>query len=233
MHSTSIMIARIYPKCAAENPMTRKLLNPLTYNHPPFSGQACAAFSTTTIARSVKVISRGVDGSKKRGAKTFTMKNKKTPKNKGRPPAPGERRAMRRRIVLSNVNALEVPGMQELSAASMMNTQLRGEVISIPGPVVDQLRASEAFKVSQAWGMFKRPAMLVRKETLQLGRLFDQMNKKEKPQTIRKILVGERGSGKSLLLLQAMSMAFVQNWIVINIPEGTPRTCHHSSSTFH
>ena len=157
-----------------------------------------------------------------RGAKRiFIKKKKKDVESKGRPVSPGERKAFRKRIVLSNTNALEVRDMQDLSAETMVDKSNRGKVLGIPGPVVDQLRAIEAFKVSQGWGYYRRPGMLVREETVEYGQLFGRMSEKHENDTVRRVLVGERASGKSTLLLQAMSIAFVKQWVVINIPEGT------------
>jgi len=156
-----------------------------------------------------------------RGAKKiFIKKKKKEVETKGRPVGPGERKAFRKRIVLSNTNALEVTGMRDLSGVTMVDETTRGEVMGVPGPVVDQLRAIEAFKVSQGWGYYRRPGMLVREETIEYGHLFRNMSEEHEKGTVRRVLVGERASGKSTLLLQAMSMAFSQQWIVINIPEG-------------
>ena len=149
---------------------------------------------------------------------------------KGRPPAPGERKALRKRIVLSNTNALEVHGMQDLSAESMIDMRLRGQVIGIPGLVVDQLRAVEAFKVSQAWGLFRTPGMLMRRETVEYGKMLEDMSSEEVGKTVRRVLVGERGSGKSMLLLQAMSMAFIKKWAVFHIPAGEQLTILMSSN---
>ena len=140
---------------------------------------------------------------------------------KGRPPAPGERKALRKRIVLSNVNALEVRDMQDLTTETMIDMRLRGHVIGIPGPMVDQLRALEAFKVSQSWGLFRRPGMLVRRETVEYGRMFEELSGESAGKVIRRVLVGDKGSGKSIMVLQAMAMDLLKGWIVVNIPDGT------------
>ena len=157
-----------------------------------------------------------------RGAKqTFTKKKKKlTDTNKGRRPAPGERKALRKRVVLSNTNALEVHGLQDISAESITNDGLKGQVLGIPGPIVDRLRAVEAFKVPQGWALFRRPAMLMRKETLDFGKEMEGIAQNEEQKSIRRVYIGERGSGKTLMLLQAMTMAFLKDWVVINIPNG-------------
>ena len=137
-----------------------------------------------------------------------------------RPPAPGERKAYRKRILLSNDNAVPVAGLPELNAHSLLEPANAGKVLAIPNDLVDQLRAIEAFKTTQTWGMFRRPSMLLRAETLELARrMQDAVRKKE---TLRLVIKGDRVSGKSMLLLQAMSHAYMQNWIVFSVPEGEP-----------
>ena len=128
---------------------------------------------------------------------------------------------MRKRVVLSNTNALEIPNMRELNADNVSDAELRAKVTGIPGRVVSQLRAVEAFKSVQSWALFRAPGTLMRTETLQLGKIFEDVTSKRGGSKVaRKVLVGARGSGKSIHLLQAMTMAFLKNWIVINIPEG-------------
>ncbi|MCJ1258347.1 37S ribosomal protein S23 mitochondrial [Lignoscripta atroalba] len=165
-----------------------------------------------------------------RGVKALFLKRKKNVNAaKGRPPAPGERKALRKRIVLSNTNALEVEGMQDFSVESMTDMRLRGQVVGIPGPVVDQLRVVEAFKVSQGWGLVRKPSMLVRKEMVEYGKLFEAMSGENSNKTIQRVLVGEKGSGKSMILLQAMTMAFLKKWVVINIPSAQDLTIGHTA----
>ena len=164
------------------------------------------------------MVEKTVKGQKK----TFTRKRKPPTKvERARRPAIGERKALRKRIVLSNTNALEVQGLKDVTAQSMIDETLRGQVWAIPGPVVDQLRAVEAFKVSQAWPLFSRPAMLIRKDTLDMAKEIEDISSGPRDRTIRRVFVGERGSGKTTMLLQAMTMAFLKDWVVINIPEGT------------
>lgn len=126
-------------------------------------------------------------------------------------------------MVLSNTNALPVAGLEQFSVESLGTEELKGSVLSIPGEVVDQLRAVEAFKPTQAWGLFRQPGMLVRNETLQYGKLLGELQ--TEGNTLRRVLVGERGSGKSLMALQAMTIALLRGWTVINIPEGISSLC--------
>jgi len=67
--------------------------------------------------------------------------------------------------------------------------------------------------------------MLVRKETKELVEEIEIVEqawqtKDGQKEVFRHIFTGERGSGKSVLLLQAMATAFEKNWVVISIPEG-------------
>lgn len=165
------------------------------------------------------MIEKNVKGAKK----TFVKKKKPQGVDSSRRPAPGERKALRKRIVLSNTNALEVEGLKDITAQSMIDESLRGQVLGIPGPVVDQLRAVEAFKVTQGWPLFRRPAMLMRKDTLEMATEIENISLGIRDKTIRRVFVGERGSGKTTMLLQAMTMAFLKGWVVINIPEGARR----------
>jgi small subunit ribosomal protein S29 len=155
-----------------------------------------------------------------RGEKrTFQKKKKKGLRvNKGNPPAPGERKAYKKRVVLSNVNALEVAGLADLEEGTALEANMQGTIMGLPGPLVDRLRALGAFKPTQSWGMFKRPATLIRPETLEIANVMS--GETESNPTQRLILTGERGSGKSVLLLQAQALALLKDWVVITIPDG-------------
>lgn len=117
----------------------------------------------------------------------------------------------------------------------MTSTEIKGQVLGLPNEIVDSLRAVEAFKVGQGWGYFRRPACLVREEAVELARVMEEIGRKPEEkdervegsgvgdftgQTLRKLVSGERGVGKSVLLLQAMAMAFSKGWVVVSLPEG-------------
>jgi small subunit ribosomal protein S29 len=125
---------------------------------------------------------------------------------------------MRKRIILSNDNALEVSSLKDLSKANALEETNEGLVMGLPVDTVDALRAMEAFKTSQGWSLFRRPAVLMRKEAIQLAKLFKEAESSKK--TLRRILSGERMSGKSTLLLQGLAMGHLREWFVINLPEG-------------
>lgn len=126
---------------------------------------------------------------------------------------------MRKRIVLSNTNALEVQGLPELSPETMVDPAMVGKVVAIPGPVIDQLRVVEAFKINQSWDLFRSPSILVREETVALSKKMLDAAAAKKTGSI--ILSGPRATGKSMLLLQAIATAFTKGWIVISIPDGS------------
>lgn len=136
----------------------------------------------------------------------------------------GERKALRKRIVLSNPNALEIEGMQELSLETMVDSRLRGTVLGLPVPMIDQLRAVQAFKPKQGWSIFRRPGTVLRRDTIEMGRLFEQISGEgdaaQKGKVVKKIVTGMKGSGKTVHLLQAMAMGFLKKWAVVTIPDG-------------
>lgn len=156
--------------------------------------------------------------------KKFTLK-KKTVVKTGRAPASGERKAIRKRIVLSNTNALEVPWLQDFTAESVLDEGLVGEVVGLQGETVDSLRAVEAFKTSQGWGLFRRPGVLVREESLEVSKRLVKVEEGD-GLGMRLVVDGPKGTGKSLLLLHAMATAFVKGWVVLNIPEGMLNYTH-------
>jgi small subunit ribosomal protein S29 len=188
-----------------------------------------AAFSSTAPA------SLPAPTQKKGGGKPVTKKGQKVSfsskkvnarkrkgdrQEKGKPPAVGERKAFRKRIVLSNTNALAVDGLKELKEETVINGETHGQVLALSNDLIDQLRASEAFQAKQSWGMFRQPSMLIREDTLKIAKMFEGSKNVDKKQgTTRQILVGARGTGKSVYLLQAMAFAFLNKWTVIHIPD--------------
>lgn len=178
----------------------------------PASASASAPFSTTARPQAV--------GQHQRTGKRMKLSKFKKAKEivRGKAPLPGERKAWRKRIVLSNNNAVPVHGALRLDPENMASPESAGRVFKIPEDTIDQLRAAEAFKSSQAWGLFHSPHVLVRPETVHLcARMKEESGK---GQTLRAVISGDKAAGKSIVLLQAMANAFQNGWIVINIPEG-------------
>lgn len=177
-----------------------------------------SAFSTTaTLDKNPhSPAARKLVGGAQKGKKTLRLSKGKKGEQARKPPAQGERKALRKRIVLSNTNAFEVPGIQDWSAENFAHESSVGSIVGIPGTAVDSLRAIEAFKATQGWSFFARPTTLVRAETLELARHIKYTNK----ETMRRLILGEKGSGKSVLALQAQTMAFMKGWVVVHIPEG-------------
>jgi len=178
-----------------------------------------ASFSTSAhlSANPPKKGNSAQSGPPKRGVRALTIKKTKRAVS-ARPPAPGERKALRKRIVLSNTNALEVPGLQEMSASNVGDETFHGKMLALPGPVIDSLRVVEAFHTTQGWSMFRKPATLVRGDTVDLGKLMRELE--EGKSTGRRVVVGEAHSGKSVLQLQALAMAFLREWVVVHISDG-------------
>ncbi|KAI0459309.1 mitochondrial ribosomal death-associated protein 3-domain-containing protein [Xylaria acuta] len=205
-------------RCLAR-PSQRLLLAPVPVSAAAASAPTSAAFSTSAqqLAKASSDVSRHT-----RVGKRLVLGRKKRNPDKTKPPLPGERKAFRKRIQLSNDNAFEVPGLDVLSSESAVNPESLGKIVGIPTEVVDQLRACEAFKSSQNWSLFRSPHTLVRKETVDLAtQMTDAIGKKE---TLRLVVTGSRGSGKSILGLQALATGFLNKWVVINIPEGQELT---------
>jgi small subunit ribosomal protein S29 len=149
---------------------------------------------------------------------------KKRNHDKSKPPLHGERKAFRKRIQLSNDNALAVPGLDILSQEVVVNPDSVGKIFGIPAEIVDKLRTFEAFKPSQNWSLFRSPHTLVRRETVDLAtQMKDAIEKKE---TLRLVVRGDRGSGKSILGLQALATGYLNKWVVMNIPEGAWHTMY-------
>lgn len=185
-------------------------------SHPTYLYNTSATFTTTAL-RSATAGKKGVGpAAAQKGRKTLRLSKGKKEGGGKKAPAPGERKALRKRIVLSNTNAFEVPGIQDWSAESFANEKSLGTIVGLPGSTVDKLRAVEAFKATQGWSFFARPTTLVREETLDLARHI----KSPAGKTLRRLIIGSRGTGKSILALQAQTMAFLNGWVVIHIPEG-------------
>ncbi|KAL2200061.1 mitochondrial ribosomal death-associated protein 3-domain-containing protein [Corynascus similis CBS 632.67] len=190
----------------------------------PITASRSAPFSTTAANAKAKASSQKEAASARGGKKLQLGKFKKKDRtaDKGRPPLPGERKAYRKRITLSNDNAIPVPWLTDLGPADLAASENVAKVMSLPEELQDQLRASEAFKPTQRWGMFRKPAVLVRKETVDLAnQMQDSANKK---QMLRLVVTGDKVAGKSMMVLQAMAHAFLNDWIVIHLPEAQELT---------
>ena len=185
-----------------------------------------------------KVVSGKSQKNPERGERTTfgKKKGKKVVSEKGKRPAIGERKALRKRVVLSNTNALEVNDLEDFATRPPLDARSVGKVVGIPNHLVDQLRAVQAFKPSQGWSLFRRPAMVIRRETVEYDKLMQDSSSGKK--TVRRVLVGERATGKTVMLLQVMAMAMMKGWVVINIPDGTlllsqSSKWHHLPSPLH
>ncbi|KAK0624692.1 mitochondrial ribosomal protein [Bombardia bombarda] len=195
---------------------------------PCAAAAAAASFSTSAylqaiIARPKKKAVEVAFGHHRAGKKMKLSKFKKANKgDRGKAPAPGERKAYRKRILLSNNNAIPVAGLQDFAPETMLDPSSAAKVLSIPDAVVDQLRTIEAFKTTQSWSIFRKPSMLVRAETVELATRMQGAAANK--QALRLVATGDKLTGKSMLLLQAMTHGLLNDWIVLNIPEGQELT---------
>lgn len=214
------MVGSICPSCLLRLRTSSNLRLPAS----SISLSATSSFHTTAPQFDVVKKKKGVSAPKKLREST-SAKIKKKRVERPRPPEPGARKAERKRIVLSNTNAIEIRDMADLTPDNITDDSMIAQVLGLEGTLLDQLREAKAFKPTQNWNMFRRPATLVRRETVGLGQNIREVNESVSdngmgPLTLRQIIAGARSTGKSLLLLQAMSIAYLNKWIVLNIPEG-------------
>lgn len=133
----------------------------------------------------------------------------------------GERKMLRRRIVLSNPNAKPVE-LPEMTGDLAGNLDTAGSVFALTDTVLGKLQALEVFETKQHWPFFHRPSTLIRTETVLIGVLLNNVGNTlgGNQLHLRCILDGYYGSGRSILLLQAIAWALQKNWVVIPIPNG-------------
>lgn len=199
----------------------------------PVNAAQRAAFSTTPSLSANPPKKKGpvVGKPAARAGKTLKLAKNRRVANV-RPPASGERKALRKRVILSNTNALEVHGLQDLTTDNVDGAkvkELQGKVMGLGDDTVDALRALEAFKPTQGWSLFRRPASLVRHETVQLAKLMQGVVESNGQHVERRVVFGEKVSGKSVLLLQGMAMAYLKGWVVVHYPEAKDITIAHTS----
>ncbi|EFY92836.1 hypothetical protein J3459_012563 [Metarhizium acridum] len=187
--------------------------------HPVILSRVAFFSTTTAMAAAPPPTIKSRRDLPKKAKRTFKKKTNVVAVKK---PNPGERKAFRKRIQLSNNSALPVRNIDELSPETMAKSESKGKMFALPDKVVDQLRALEAFKTTQTWSLFRRPHFLVREETVQLmSKMEESVEKKD---ALKCVLTGSKLSGKSLALLQSMSYALMNDWVVVHIPEGQDLT---------
>ena len=176
-------------------------------------------FSTTSSLNKVIARAKKQDSREQKTTKDVVKKRKKVNQpSVARKPGPGERKAYRKRIQLSNNSALEVKGLGALEPWTLADPESSCKMFALPDAVVDQLRALEAFKATQSWNLFRKPHVLVRKEVARF--VADIEAAKDKKEALRAVLVGSKLSGKSMTVLQALAHALLNEWVVIHLPEG-------------
>ena len=217
------MSCRICWHCLARSP---QIFTPA----PRYPIKANAPFSTTTKILANPPKGRSTSGQAAlakqrkaaRGAKQgFAAIRKKKQLAAGYSPKRvigPEQKELQKRVVLSNTNALQIKDQQDISLELLAQNESGARVLALPGTVVDKLKVVDAFKPKQMWKMFRWPSVLVRESTLACSQ--DMHAIEEEKKTTRRVLVGDRKTGKTVMLLQAMMIAFMKGWVVINIPRG-------------
>lgn len=208
----------------------QRAARPLDALPPPSRAPSLAPFSTTS-ARAATPPKKKPGAAKPAARQGTTLRLTKNRRAvSGRPPAPGERKAIRKRVVLSNSNALEVPHLDDLTqdgAQPEVLRRMQGQVLGLADDTVAALGALAAFKPTQAWSLFRRPATLVRAETVDMAERLHNADKMQ--QTDRRVLSGSKGSGKSVLVLQGLAMAQLKGWVIIHFPEARDITIAHTA----
>ncbi|KAG0633227.1 mitochondrial ribosomal death-associated protein 3-domain-containing protein [Tuber brumale] len=148
----------------------------------------------------------------------------------------GQRKELRKRIVLSNTNAIPVV-LPTMTSDLIGNEEAAGAMFALPGgegdTIVDRLRVLGAFQTKQHWPFFHHPCTLFRRETVEVGKLLERVMKREAAgedgkANERAILHGYYGCGRSILLLQAMTWALQKGWVVIAIPNAQDLVVGHT-----
>ena len=210
----------------------RCLISPTRSIRKPISAQHLS--TSTSLAAPPPKPKHGITKLPVKGeSKTYIRKKQKPIAKASRPPAVGERKAQKKRIVLNNPNALEVPWLQELRKETTLDRSIEGSVVAISSVIVEQLRTVGAFKPSQRWSSLRRPVILLTGQRMELARELEDIEKPGQQATVRRVYTGIKGTGKSTMLLQAMAIAFSRGWMVMSIPECACRnvdepTSHHS-----
>src|SRR5437016_5830037 len=90
---------------------------------------ATQSFHSTPFQSNVVKKKSGTAHAKKFRESTSAKIKKKARRERPKPPAAGERRALRKRIVLSNTNALAIPDMEDLTPLNMSDEGRVGQVL--------------------------------------------------------------------------------------------------------
>ncbi|KAA8893525.1 mitochondrial ribosomal death-associated protein 3-domain-containing protein [Sphaerosporella brunnea] len=215
----------------------RRCLRPSTFHQlsrlTATPATATATFTTSAPAqtKSGKPAVKGMSRQMQQGQQRIGRNTGPAADQKPKAPfKPGERRDIRQRIVLSNTNAPAVD-VAELSFEVSTREEYVGTVFAFGAKDIDSLRELDGFRRSQDWKFFHRPSTVMRKESLRLGEMMEWVQQQEElPQTRceRLVLTGPKGSGKSVLLLQAMAWALQRQWVVINIPNAADLVIGHT-----
>ncbi|GAA5930504.1 hypothetical protein JCM1841_006561 [Sporobolomyces salmonicolor] len=123
----------------------------------------------------------------------------------------------------------DLSGVQVMHPESLTKAAV-GDVRAFPAPALDVFKALSVPSSTQKEHAFtSKPATVVRNATLKITSVLDAGRTASSKES-RHILDGGAGTGKSTLLLQAVSYAATTGWVVLYLPSATPLV---NSSTPH
>ncbi|KAF9975709.1 37S ribosomal protein S23 mitochondrial [Actinomortierella ambigua] len=114
-----------------------------------------------------------------------------------------------------------IPVKVEEFLPSSASTGNIGRVMGFPANVQPSLElATFPTLLKEQFALIKPPALAVREPTISLLEKLDNAMQKPSSEN-RMVLTGETGSGKSALLMQAVSHCMSAGWVVIYVPNAT------------
>ncbi|KAK4686765.1 small subunit ribosomal protein S29, partial [Tremellales sp. Uapishka_1] len=193
------------------------------------------AFATTLPASAA---------AKSKSAKPALKKKQGGSFNKGKSATQGATKTDTGRITLRSSLAVDVADLSDLVELhpETFNSKHVGKPTVFPRKTFTQLKSfGLSRKLEQELSSGGNPACasVVRQSTVDLAKTLERA-KSASSKDARYLLNGEKGSGKSMLLLQSVAYALESNWIVLYIPSAAEWTSSSSpyaydadSQTFH
>lgn len=177
--------------------------------------QAARRFSTACLVRAPKA-AKGKAPPKKASKQSFGKKVKVKDAGTGiSASAFAAKIGSSRPVAKLNPSAPKVDLKQ--SQVSLYKEEMKGSILETPQSVVLQLYALDVMQRQGGYQYFSQFATILRDSTIKLAEI---MAKDTSSQNRRILVDGPAGCGKSVTLLQAISLALQQRWLVIAIPRG-------------
>ncbi|WWC67298.1 mitochondrial 37S ribosomal protein mS29 [Kwoniella pini CBS 10737] len=190
-------------------------------------------FSSTPLSRGISTSSTVLAAAKPKKA-TASSKNAKQGFNqkKKETTTGGSSGSGQSNVALKFSMAGQVPDLSDYPKLQPINFKSEnvGRPTTFPKTTFDKLKLfGLSKKVEQELSANGGPASVIRQSTIDLAKQLDG-SKAKSSKDARYVLTGERGSGKSMLLLQTVAYALESGWIVLFNPKATEWT--NSSSHY-